>query len=187
MTDNAPLILIVDDNPKNVQFLGNLLMPHGYEIGVAQNGVEALAFVADVLPDLILLDVMMPEMDGYQVCERIKSDLACRHIPVIFLTAKSHSDDIVKGFDVGGSDYITKPFIAAELMARIKTHLEIKQLRHLLPICSFCKRVREADGAWSPLEDYVSAHTKAQFSHSICKQCADKYYPEMDFDDDDFV
>ncbi len=184
MTDKHPFILIVEDNPKNIQFLGNLLMPHGYELGVAQNGIEALTFLEERLPDLILLDVMMPEMDGYQFCQKLKSNLAFSHIPVIFLTAKSQSDDIIKGFEVGGVDYVTKPFIAAELMARIKTQLEIKQLRNLIPICSYCKKVRDDEGLWRELEHYINSHTNTRFSHSICKECAEKYYPDMNLWED---
>jgi DNA-binding response OmpR family regulator len=183
VTDKAPLILIVEDNPKNIQFLGNLLMPHQYEIGVAQNGVDALAFLEERVPDLILLDVMMPEMDGYEFCRKIKSNLALSHISVIFLTAKSESDDIVKGFEAGGTDYVTKPFIAAELMARIKTQLEIKQLRNLIPICSYCGKVRDDEGFWSRLEQYIDSHTNTRFSHGICNECAEKYYPEMNLNE----
>ena len=183
MTDKPPLILIVEDNPKNIQFLGNLLMPHQYEIGVAQNGAAALAFLKERVPDLILLDVMMPEMDGYAFCREIKSNLALSHIPVIFLTAKSESDDIVKGFEVGGTDYVTKPFIAAELMARIKTQLEIKQLRNLIPICSYCRKVRDDEGLWRRLEEYIDSHTHTKFSHGICKECAEKHFPEMNLNE----
>ena len=179
--EKKTLILIVDDNSENIQFLGNLLMPHGYEVGVARNGVEALAFLESSLPDLILLDVMMPEMDGYEVCRKLKGNLALSHIPVIFLTARTQTEDIVKGFEVGGSDYVSKPFVAAELMARIKTHVEVKQLRHLLPICSFCRKVREADGSWNRLEAYIHAHTSSRFSHSMCPECAEKNYPGIDF------
>ena len=185
MTDRHPFILIVDDNPTNIQFLGNLLIPHGYEVGVAQNGIEALAFLKDISPELILLDIMMPEMDGYEVCRQLKSNLLWSHIPVIFLTAKSESDDIIKGFEVGGADYVTKPFITAELMARIKTQIEINQLRHLIPICSTCKKVREDDGSWNRLENYIASHTKTQFSHGICKECAEKYYPDLGLYDDE--
>ena len=185
MDKKSACILIVDDNPRNIQFLGNLLMPHGYELGVAQNGREALIFLEERLPDLILLDVMMPEMDGYQFCSEMKMQLNLSHIPVIFLTAKSHSDDIIKGFASGGADYVTKPFIAAELMARINTHLEINQLRHLIPICSICKKVRDDKGLWNQLEAYINNHTNTKFSHGICKECAEEHYPDLDIYDTD--
>ena len=127
MGDQKSLILIVDDNLKNIQFLGSLLKENGYTLGIAQNGKKALVFVKENTPDLILLDIMMPEMDGYETCEKLKSDKRYQHIPVIFLTAKSEIDDITKGFDMGGADYVTKPFITAELLSRVKTHLAVKK------------------------------------------------------------
>lgn len=176
MTNPSPLILIVDDNPKNIQFLGSLLMAYKYELGIAQNGVEAMTFLEERLPDLILLDVMMPEMDGYEFCKQIKKNKKLSHIPVIFLTAKAESDDIVRGFEVGGVDYVTKPFISAELIARIKTQLEIRQLKNLIPICANCKKVRDEEGFWKELETYIESHTAAQFSHGICDECAHELY-----------
>jgi two-component system, sensor histidine kinase and response regulator len=124
-----PLILIVDDIPRNLQVLGNILKNEGYETAVATNGKEALASINKAKPDLILLDIMMPEMDGYEVCSQIKSNPDNKDIAVIFLTGKSDSDEIVKGFSLGASDYITKPFQKSELMARVKTQLEIKAYR----------------------------------------------------------
>ncbi|MCA1801518.1 MAG: hybrid sensor histidine kinase/response regulator [Rhodothermaceae bacterium] len=126
---NNPLILIVDDIPRNLQVLGNILNNEGYETAVATNGKEALATINKAKPDLILLDIMMPEMDGYEVCSQIKSNPDNKDIAVIFLTGKSDSDEIVKGFSLGASDYITKPFQKSELMARVKTQLEIKAYR----------------------------------------------------------
>lgn len=130
--------------------------------------------------DLVLLDIMMPEMDGYEVCKKIKSDSAKKHIPVIFLTARAETDDIVKAFATGCSDFVTKPFKAPELLARIKKELELKMLRGLIPICSYCKRIRDDDGYWNQLETYISNHSEAQFSHGICQECMDEYYPEDD-------
>jgi len=134
------LILTVDDKPQNLQFLGTLLSNNGYEVVMAQSGPQALTFVKSEFPDLILLDVMMPEMDGYEVCEELKAEFPTHNIPVIFLTAKSDAQDILKGFDVGGVDYVTKPFHSAELLARIKTHIELKTLRGRLSMCSHCKK-----------------------------------------------
>jgi len=102
MDENKALILAVDDKPQNLQFLGKLLSDNGYEVGMAQNGQQALNFVKKNEPDLILLDIMMPDLDGYEVCKRLKVDFSARHIPIIFLTAKTEAKDIVKGFDVGG-------------------------------------------------------------------------------------
>jgi len=131
MGKQKSLILAVDDNPQNLQLLGKILWDRGYEVGMAQDGRQALNFVKKREPVLILLDIMMSGMDGYEVCEQLKADVGTRHIPIIFLTAKSDSDDIVRGFDVGGADFVTKPFNSAELLARIKTHIEIRPQRNL--------------------------------------------------------
>lgn len=122
-----PLILIVDDIPKNIQVLGTNLRKKNYEIAIAQDGKHALHIASNILPDLILLDIMMPEMDGFDVCKELKSDSLTKDIPVILLTGKTATEDLLKGFEVGASDYITKPYNSAELLARVKTHLELKR------------------------------------------------------------
>ena len=127
MIKSAQQILIVDDTPKNIQVLGQMLSDRGYEIIVASNGNQALKVVEKVIPDLILLDVMMPEMDGYETCQHLKNNEITKDIPVIFLTAKVETDDIVKGFELGAVDYVTKPFNSIELLRRVKTHLESHQ------------------------------------------------------------
>ncbi len=129
-TDGAH-ILIVDDTLKNIQLLGTILRERNYQISVAQNGKQALQIAGGdaALPDLILLDVMMPEMDGFETCERLKADPKTRDIPVIFLTARVESDDIVRGFELGAVDYVTKPFNQVELLRRVSTHLELKAAR----------------------------------------------------------
>jgi sigma-B regulation protein RsbU (phosphoserine phosphatase) len=125
-------ILIVDDTPSNIQILANILKDKGYQLSIATNGKQALEVLGKIRPDLILLDVMMPELDGFETCKRIKSDAGLRDIPVIFLTAKAETSDIVTGFEVGAVDYVGKPFNAHELLARINTHLIIDQLRRSL-------------------------------------------------------
>jgi len=125
-TNDKALILLVDDNSKNLQILGSLL-EGTYITAVATNGIGALQFVKKRHPDLILLDIMMPHMDGYEVCERLKSDPATKDIPVIFLTAKIEAANIVKGFNIGAVDYVSKPFNTAELLARVRTHLNLKR------------------------------------------------------------
>lgn len=125
-------ILIVDDTLQNIQVLGTVLREQNYQINVAQNGIQALEMVEKVEPDLILLDVMMPEMDGFEACQRLKADEKTREIPIIFLTAKVETEDVVHGFEIGAIDYVTKPFNAIELLARVKTHLELRRLRQEL-------------------------------------------------------
>jgi len=121
-------ILIVEDTPANIQVLTATLKERGYQISVATNGRQALEVVARVRPDLILLDVMMPEMDGFETCRQLKASEQWRQIPVIFLTAKTDTADIVKGFELGAVDYVGKPFNAHELLARVNTHLTIDRL-----------------------------------------------------------
>ena len=118
-------ILIVDDNKQNLQVLGNVLHENEYKVVMAKDGPGALRLAIKTMPDLIFLDIMMPDMDGYEVCEQLKADPQTKDIPVIFLTAKTDTDDIVKGFSVGGIDYITKPFKREELLIRLKNHLEL--------------------------------------------------------------
>jgi adenylate cyclase len=125
-------ILVVDDAPANIQTVVAILKEKGYQISIATNGKQALAAVERVRPDLVLLDVMMPEMDGFETCLRLKENDAWREIPIIFLTAKTETADLVKGFEAGAVDYVGKPFNAHELLARVNTHLTIDQLRRSL-------------------------------------------------------
>ena len=125
-------ILIVDDTPENIDVLGEVLKPH-YKRSIALNGEKGLQIAASSdPPDLILLDIMMPGMDGYEVCRRLKADDKTRGIPIIFVTAKSEVEDENKGFELGAVDYITKPLSPPIVLARIKTHLELKLSRDAL-------------------------------------------------------
>lgn len=124
-------ILIIDDNPKNIQVLANTLTDL-YEIEYTTDGYDAISWIKQEPFDLILLDVMMPNINGFQVCEKIRNDIQFKDIPIIFLTAKTDIDSIVEGFRIGGQDYITKPFNVEELKARINTHLELKKSKEKL-------------------------------------------------------
>jgi sigma-B regulation protein RsbU (phosphoserine phosphatase) len=124
---NPSSILIVDDNVQNLQVLGGFLQKEGLLVEFALNGVSALNWVARKKFDLILLDVTMPGMDGFEVCSRIKETTDNGEIPIIFITAKTDSDSIIKGFDAGAVDYIAKPFIQSELLVRIETQINIKK------------------------------------------------------------
>ncbi|MCL6559450.1 MAG: diguanylate cyclase, partial [Firmicutes bacterium] len=131
-------ILIVDDSPENITVLGALLRLD-YTVRVATNGKKALKIVeSDNPPDLILLDVMMPGMDGYEVCRRLKADSRTRNIPVIFITARCGEEDEVKGFETGAVDYVTKPFSPVVIKARVRTHVELKRYRDFLVNTSYC-------------------------------------------------
>src|ERR1035441_7119364 len=122
-------ILLVDDTPATLLVLMNLLTEQGYTVNPAEEGALALTFIESVLPDLVLLDVRMPGMDGFEVCARLKRNPRTRDIPVIFLTSSDQPDDKVRAFQCGAVDYISKPFEAEEVLARIDTHLVLARLR----------------------------------------------------------
>ncbi|MEL6938616.1 MAG: response regulator [Cyanobacteria bacterium J06598_1] len=124
---NPCKILVVDDLLENLRLLSSLLLEQGYDVKKAPDGALALANVPRFKPDLILLDIMMPEMDGYSVCQQLKADPAAQDIPVIFLSALDLTFDKVKAFEVGAADYINKPFHPAEVIARVKNQLRVRQ------------------------------------------------------------
>lgn len=188
MAASNPFILIVDDNPNNLQVLGSILEGKGYEVALAQNGLLALDFIKKEKPDLILLDIMMPEINGYEICKKLKEDNETKDVPVIFLTAKTETEDIVRGFDVGAVDYILKPFNSAELLARIRTHIKLRQaqkeiqlLRGIIPICAYCKKIRNDTGFWEQVEDYIHKHTMLEFSHGLCPDCYKRLSDEKEW------
>ena len=199
-TDDNGLVLIVDDVADNIRVLGNMLKNRGYNVIPATSGSQAISIAKARKPDLILLDIQMPEMDGYHTCEAIKADPEMHEIPVIFLTARHDPEDIVKGFEFGGVDYITKPFNSTELFARVSVHIELKKIRDrqavlitelrdamaevkklsgMLPICAGCKKIRDDKGYWLQVEEYISEHSEAEFTHSMCPDCLAKYYPAL--------
>ncbi len=134
-------ILLVDDVPLNIEILFQTLKTRNYEISMANSGVKALELVPKFQPDLILLDVMMPEMDGFETCRRLKADESTRDIPVIFITAKTEIKDVAEGFKVGGLDYITKPFSLEEVLTRVATQLKLRKV------------IRDKDNLISELRD----------------------------------
>ena len=195
-------ILLVDDNPTNLTVLLQTLDGQGYDLLVAQNGVEALEIARKAKPDLVLLDILMPKLNGYDTCVRLKEDPATREAPVIFMSALDEVEEKVRGFEVGAVDYITKPFQTREVVCRVSTHLELQRLRRqlaarvsdleaalaevkrlsgLLPICAYCKRIREGDDYWQQVEAYIANHTEAQFSHGVCPDCFERHVkPEIE-------
>jgi two-component system sensor histidine kinase/response regulator len=139
-----PLLLIVDDVSRNLQVLGSFLREENYDISAAISGKQALSIATETQPDLILLDIMMPDMDGFETCRRLKADPATREIPIIFLTARTATGDLIKGFSLGAVDYITKPFHRQELIVRVATHLELKRSHEEL-----WKTIRDKDKFFS--------------------------------------
>lgn len=198
--DRQTTVLLVDDQPANLKVLLSYLQQQGFTPLTAQNGERALYQVANFKPDIILLDVMMPGIDGFETCRRLKGNSDTADIPVIFMTALTDIDDKVKGFQAGGVDYVTKPFQHEEVLARLTTHLtlcslqkelaeknrqlqealdNVKQLSGFLPICASCKKIRDDQGYWNQIESYIQDHSEALFSHSICPQCSKKLYPDI--------
>lgn len=134
LSDNekAPLILIVEDTTKDVQLLGNILKKNGYRTADANDGRQATQMIRNLLPDLVLLDVLLPGLNGFEVCGQIRNEFKTKDIPIIFVTVKDNEDDIVQAFDAGAVDYVTKPYNTAELLARVRTHIELKRKRDLI-------------------------------------------------------
>ena len=200
-------ILVVDDTKENLRILVEALGGEGYKVRPALSGRIALEAARKEVPDLILLDILMPGMDGYQACEALKADARLRDVPVIFISALDEVADKIKGFRAGGVDYISKPFQTEEVLARVETHLtlralqkdleekneslrklnrdlqqaldEIKTLRGIIPICASCKKIRDDNDSWQRIEKYISDHSEAEFSHGICPDCAKKLYPDL--------
>ncbi len=129
---DAARILMVDDTPQNLQVLAAVLRPHGYRLSAAACGRDAVTSAGRSPPDLVLMDVNMPELDGYQTCRALHALPALANLPVIFLTAQNDPASLMQGFDAGGVDYITKPFCGEELLARVQTHIELKRARDRL-------------------------------------------------------
>jgi two-component system, sensor histidine kinase and response regulator len=155
MNDLIKYILIVDDNLKNLQLIAKVLKDEGFLISLAQDGKNALSQLEQLTPDLILLDVMMPEMDGYELCRLIKKDERLCDIPVIFLTAKTQTEDLAEGFKAGGVDYITKPFNREELLIRVKNHIELAGSR---------KKIIEMSKNQNKLYSVIAHDVRAPFS-----------------------
>ncbi|NQU33155.1 MAG: hybrid sensor histidine kinase/response regulator [Bacteroidetes bacterium] len=132
MEETEKKILIVDDNPKNIQLLAKLLSDNGYSIETVMSGAEALFWINEDNFDLVLLDIMMPEMDGFEVCDKIKANPENSDLPVIFLTAKTDVESLTTAFEKGGWDYLTKPFNSEELLARVRTHIDLKKAKERL-------------------------------------------------------
>lgn len=187
-----PRVMIVEDQPENISILVELLRDD-YQLMPLTSGEAALKRLGQSpLPDLVLLDIVMPGLDGYEVCARIKKAPATAGIPVIFITAVSEAMDDANAFKLGAVDYITKPFNPLTVKARVKTHVklsqtlidlqnalnEIQTLNGLIPICASCKKIRDDEGYWEEVETYISERSGATFSHGICPNCQSELYPK---------
>jgi CheY-like chemotaxis protein len=148
-------VLVVDDVPANLEIVLEFLSAQGYMITAATSGERALKNLKIRVPDLILLDIRMPGMDGFETCKQIKSNPDTAHIPIIFLTALADTESITKGFAVGAVDYISKPFQEAELLARVKTHLQLQSLNRSLEQ-QVAERTRELEGTTVQLQQTLN-------------------------------
>lgn len=193
-------ILVVDDTPENLHFIVHALKDMGFKVRPAKSGRLAIESAKAQPPDLVLLDINMPDMNGYEVCAAFKSDPSLEEIPILFVSALDETFDKVKAFDAGGVDYITKPFQIEEVAARVRTHLvlrrlqlereeiihdleqalsEVRTLQDLIPMCAYCRKVRDDEGYWSGLEEFVNARAKDGLSHGICPACMHAHHPEV--------
>jgi DNA-binding response OmpR family regulator len=203
-------ILIAEDDLTSRSMLSAVLKKAGHDVVEAVNGIEALEELEkNDAPRLVLLDWVMPEMDGLVLLKRLRALKKASPSYVIMLTAKGEKSDIVTGLNAGADDYLSKPFDPGELRARVdvgrrmvemqdtlnmqlhklrKAVEHIKTLQGILPICSFCKKIRNDKGYWDQVETYVTNHSNAEFSHGICPDCMKKHYPDIsdcDMDDEE--
>lgn len=193
-------ILIAEDDPISRKVLERILVNWDFEVTAVTNGRQAW----DILqrpdaPNLILLDWMMPELSGPHLCRLIREQETDNPAYIVLLTAMHAKEDIVTGLESGANDFITKPYNQGELKARLgvgirmldlqsKLREKINELEHaaghirtlqgILPICMHCHKIRTDDEAWERVDMYVSKHTEAEFSHSLCPECLEKYYPQ---------
>jgi two-component system cell cycle response regulator len=244
--DEEVLILLIEDSTTQAEELRFYLEEENYAVDWVENGKQALEYLENKKPTLIISDILMPEMDGFEFCYNIKKNPALIQIPLILLTTLSDPQDIIRGLECGADNFITKPYNKDYLLSRIRhvltnkklrqiqenknvdmgleiffrdkkyfitaekmqiidllvstydavlqknTELQrlnrelkeanenIKVLRGLIPICSRCKKVRNDDGFWEQVEDYIAQHTEADFSHSLCPDCFKDLYPSLE-------
>jgi sigma-B regulation protein RsbU (phosphoserine phosphatase) len=195
-------ILIAEDDVLARRTLQVPLTRWGYQVVIATDGTEALRVLeSSNAPKLAILDWMMPGLDGVEVCRRVRENPRALPAYLILLTARGASEDVIQGLDAGANDYVTKPFDRDELRARVKVGVRVvelqtsladrvseleralagvKQLQGLLPICCYCKKIRDDRNYWQQVEGYISDHSEAQFSHGVCPACYEEHVrPEL--------
>jgi DNA-binding response OmpR family regulator len=194
-------VLIAEDEIVSRRLLETALPRWGYDVVTATDGEEAWARLQEPdAPTIMVLDWLMPRLDGVEICRRIRAHPQLSSVYIILLTARAAIEDVVHGLEAGANDYITKPFDAAELRARMQVGVRVvnlqvtlaervrevedalsrvKQLQGLLPICSYCKKIRDDQNYWHQVESYVGKHTDARFSHGICPECTIKFRVEL--------
>jgi len=195
------LALIADDDRMTTLMLSATLRRLGVDVATVHDGLAAWEHIGAHAPSLAIIDWMMPGLDGPEICRRVREQASRTHMYLMLLTSRTCRGDIVAGLEAGADDYLIKPFDADELVARVRagvrivtlqqrlaervaelqeTMAKMKQLRGLLPMCSYCKRIRSDQNYWEQVESYISQHTDAQFSHGICPPCYAKALAEVD-------
>ena len=181
-------ILVAEDDSVSRVILKVKLRKMGYDVIVTEDGEQAWdAFHAEK-PHLVITDWMMPNVDGLELCRRIRALIQERYIYIIILTGVEGKKAYLEGIDAGADDFLHKPVDMDELTARlhvasriITLRTEMRQLEGLLPICSYCKKIRDENDSWLPIEGYISTRTEAKFSHGACPSCIAKYVtPELE-------
>jgi sigma-B regulation protein RsbU (phosphoserine phosphatase) len=175
-------ILIADDDRMTRLMLSGSLERWGFDVIVADDGVSAWErIIGQPPPELAIVDWIMPGLDGLELCRRVRAASLPTPVYLILLTSRTSRQDLVAGLEAGADDYLTKPFDPDELRARIHVGqrtlaliANIKRLSGLLPICSYCKRIRSDKNYWEQVDSYITEHTDAQFSHGICPSCYEK-------------
>ena len=195
-------VLVADDDRIAAAVLAQTLKRWEFDVTVVGDGAEAWRHLeAASAPTLAVLDRMMPGLDGAEVCRRVRQEMPNANMYLVLLTSLGGGGDVVSGLDAGADDYVTKPFDVDELRARINVGVRVialqdklnqrvaelqaalanvKQLHGLLPICSYCKRIRGDDQYWQQVESYIAARSDAQFSHGICPPCYEKLEVEIE-------
>lgn len=192
-------ILIAEDEKTSRRILEKALSRAGHQVLAVEDGIKALASIQKEVPEMLITDWMMPDLDGLELCRRVRALNLPSYVYIILWTALTQKENIITGLDAGADDYITKPFDKTELLARVRAGerivtlesslrqknkelsealAQVKQLKGLLPICMYCKKIRNDENYWQQVEEYVASHSEADFSHSICPECMEKYYPE---------
>ena len=181
-------ILVAEDDSVSRVILKVKLKNMGYDVIVTEDGEEAWEEFHAEKPQLVITDWMMPNVDGLELCRRIRTLTQERYIYIVILTGVEGKKAYLEGIEAGADDFLHKPVDMDELTARlhvasrsITLRTEMRQLEGLLPICSYCKKIRDENDSWMPIEGYISTRTEAKFSHGACPSCIEKYVtPELE-------
>jgi DNA-binding response OmpR family regulator len=194
-------ILIAEDDTIIRRLLEVTLSRSGYEVAAVSNGRQALEEILQPDgPRLAVLDWMMPEIDGLDVCRRVRGSANAPYVYMLVLTAKGRKEDLLEGLDAGADDFLTKPFDPQELRSRLRVGRrlldleaalrarvgelqealdQVEQLQGLLPICMHCKKIRDEENRWQRVETYIAQRSAAEFTHALCEECRERHYPRV--------